>query len=281
MAFIVEDGSGIINSNALTTVAFADEYHTDRVNDAWTGDNTAKQAAIINATDYLTKRFGRRFKGFIKFESQQCAKTVLTFTEQPNSGETITIDGNVFTFVTTVTDEDTQAEIETRPSLTIDNMATVISNSDIEFTAEEHTGLAMIISATYDGPDGNTVQVSTTTTATFSFNPLNGGNDLALPQALPFPRSDLYSPSGYLVKGVPSAVQMCIAEYALRALTSELLADPTTDATGNTITSKTEKVGPIEDSTTYATGGSTLLKSYPAADRMLAPYLKPTGGVIR
>lgn len=57
MAFTLEDGTGLEDSNALISVAFADEYHTDRGNTGWTGATGVKEAAIIRATDYLCNRF--------------------------------------------------------------------------------------------------------------------------------------------------------------------------------------------------------------------------------
>jgi hypothetical protein len=58
MAFTVEDGTGLANSNALIDAAFADAYFADRGIVAWTGDTvTVKQPAIIRATDYLCNRF--------------------------------------------------------------------------------------------------------------------------------------------------------------------------------------------------------------------------------
>jgi hypothetical protein len=58
MAFVVEDGTGLANANALIDVAFADTYFADRGIVAWTGDTaTVKQPAIVRATDYLANRF--------------------------------------------------------------------------------------------------------------------------------------------------------------------------------------------------------------------------------
>lgn len=66
MAFTVEDGTGLVNSNALIDVAFADAYFADRGIATWTGDtSTVKQPAIIRATDYLCNRFaflGEKYK---------------------------------------------------------------------------------------------------------------------------------------------------------------------------------------------------------------------------
>ena len=67
MAFVVEDGTGVINANAYILVAFADTYHTERLNTAWTEltDETFKEGAIIKATDYIDYRWdfiGKRKK---------------------------------------------------------------------------------------------------------------------------------------------------------------------------------------------------------------------------
>lgn len=61
MAFTVEDGTGLEDANALIPIAFADSYFADRAIAAWTGNDAAKQAAIIKATDYICGRF--TFKG--------------------------------------------------------------------------------------------------------------------------------------------------------------------------------------------------------------------------
>jgi hypothetical protein len=63
MAFTVEDGTGVAEANSYVELAFAEDYFTDRGNAAWTGADSAKQAALIQATDYIEGRFGRRFIG--------------------------------------------------------------------------------------------------------------------------------------------------------------------------------------------------------------------------
>lgn len=81
---------------------------------------------------------------------------------------------------------------------------------------------------------------------------------------------------------VPVGVRKAIAEYALRALTATLAPDPTTDASGRIIAAKTEKVGPIEESTTFIEGSSVqLIKNYPAADALLKPWLRSSNGLVR
>jgi hypothetical protein len=83
---------------------------------------------------------------------------------------------------------------------------------------------------------------------------------------------------------VPTAIKKATAEYALRALTAELAPDPDIDSSGRAIASKSEKVGPISETTTYATSFGLvpfLFKPYPAADALLNAYLKYSSGVIR
>lgn len=71
MAFTVESGSGDAGANAYINVAFVDTHHADRGNEAWTEFTTSeKQQAIIRASDYIDKRFGRRFRGLRKTKEQ-------------------------------------------------------------------------------------------------------------------------------------------------------------------------------------------------------------------
>lgn len=67
MAFQVEDGTGLSTANAYITVVEFKAHHTDRNVAAVVESDfldTEIQAGIINATDYIDKRFGRRFRGW-------------------------------------------------------------------------------------------------------------------------------------------------------------------------------------------------------------------------
>jgi hypothetical protein len=65
MALIVEDGSGMPDSESYTSVAEATQYHADRLNDAWTdGDVSSQEAALRRATEWLDATFGRSFIGY-------------------------------------------------------------------------------------------------------------------------------------------------------------------------------------------------------------------------
>lgn len=162
MTFTVEDGTGLADSNALIDVAFADSYFTDRGGDSvWTAsDNAQKQAAIVQATDYICGRFRARLKGS-KYEDEQALEFPRVYCD----------------------DEDPQ---------------------------------------------------------------------------------------------MPTNMKKACAEYARRARTAPLAPDPTVDATGGTVVSKKEKVGPLEEETKYSeTAPPRVFTPYPAADMLLASLLMP------
>ncbi len=170
MAFTVEDNTGLETANAYITVAYFDDYWTDRGADYSATTDAAKQVAIIKATDYVENRYRKRFKGSIEFPAQ----------------------------------------------------------------------------------------------------------------ALSFPRLGLYDENGTLVEGIPARLKNAISEYAKRALTAELLSDPTVDDTGQRIVRKREKIGPIDEETQYVeAGGVSLFKPYPAADLLLQSYITAGGGTMR
>lgn len=68
MAFTTEDGTIVAGANSYVTVAYADTYHDDRGNTAWTGTDAVKQAALIKATDYVDQNYD--FNGYIYDEDQ-------------------------------------------------------------------------------------------------------------------------------------------------------------------------------------------------------------------
>lgn len=165
MAFTVEDGTGQSTANAYITVQDFKDHHTDRGVEA-ASDGTYSDveiaAHIVKATDYIDKRFGRRFKGR-------------------------------------------------------------------RYTSN---------------------------------------------QALEWPRSDAWDEDDNLLPLMPLQLTKACAEYALLALTLGTDLAPQPDGTAGTVEEKSEKVGPIEESTKYAkrpmvTTGNVLTESlpqYPQAD---------------
>lgn len=58
------DGDGLANANAYLTLAFTNQYHEDRGHAFWaTATDADKQTAIVRATFYVDKRFGRKWRG--------------------------------------------------------------------------------------------------------------------------------------------------------------------------------------------------------------------------
>jgi len=63
--------AGADNANAYADVSFVDSYHSDRGNTAWaTFAQADRESAVIRATDYIDKRFGKRFRGFRNSKEQ-------------------------------------------------------------------------------------------------------------------------------------------------------------------------------------------------------------------
>ena len=65
MALVVEDGTGITGANSYCSVAFATSYFSDRGGTVWAAIATEAEQdqALIQATDYIEKRFGDKFIG--------------------------------------------------------------------------------------------------------------------------------------------------------------------------------------------------------------------------
>lgn len=63
--FVVEDGTSKSDANSYTTIAFADQYFENHDNPSdWTGSTQAeKEMALRNATQYLDRYYGGRWRG--------------------------------------------------------------------------------------------------------------------------------------------------------------------------------------------------------------------------
>ncbi len=100
-------------------------------------------------------------------------------------------------------------------------------------------------------------------------------------QPLPYPRSDIG-----MDDTVPTAIKKAIAEYGLRAKSSELAPDPVATETGRLgLISESHETGPIKDTYRYASRGSGTppppFRPYPAADALIWPFLNSSSGVVR
>lgn len=300
MAFTVETGSGTPGANAYCSVSFVTSYLTDRGRETendWSTAATAEQEeSIVEATDYIDKRFGRRFKG-VKYRDLVAGRPAggtLTLSGLPLDTETITIGAKVYRFVNTLAQEN-DVLIGATVAECIANLQSAIAGTGLDTVVQEDTlpnyevvavdaSPDLQVAAGVKGENGNLIAWEETLTngaidPTGGF--LTGGLDEG-EQPLAFPRRYLYTEDGAAVYGVPLKLRQATAEYAVRALAAILAPDPAVDDRLQPVVSKREKVGPIEEQTTYAAGGVfRLIKPYPAADRLLDEYVVPAGGVIR
>lgn len=64
MALIVEDGTGLTNSESYIAVAAADTYFSNRADEIWSGLSTPeKETALRKAAQYLDSTYWNRFSG--------------------------------------------------------------------------------------------------------------------------------------------------------------------------------------------------------------------------
>lgn len=107
------------------------------------------------------------------------------------------------------------------------------------------------------------------------------GARLTQTQALAWPRLDVVDRDGFTIAedAMPDVLLRACSEYALRALSSTLAPDVTSGVSG-TVKRTRSKVGPIEEETEYEDGASTVMPSFPAADRILRPILRSAGGQV-
>ena len=89
-------------------------------------------------------------------------------------------------------------------------------------------------------------------------------------QDLEWPRQFAYSDRGDHVTGLPTAVVQATAEYANRALTTNLLADPVSlDGSGRSVKKLEQTVGPITEKFEFELNRGFEMPDYPIADRIL------------
>jgi hypothetical protein len=274
--FIVEDGTGHSQANAYASVAYVLDYLTDRnrhEENGWADlDVNVKEATIIAATDYIEKRFSRRFKGRKEFESLTQAVGVLTISSLPTNGETIVI--------ISATLANLIAAISAGSGEGITYGIGTVQHPDV--FVERFENSQMVCHANLGGIAGN--DIATTTTAVgsaWSEATLTGGVEVGRPQPLSFPRLALYDHENFLVCGMPRKLLQATAEYAVRSAASPLQPDPDV-LPGGQVIEKREKVSVIEEVTVWAEGGRpTISVPYPAADELLSDFLRHSTGVMR
>lgn len=92
-------------------------------------------------------------------------------------------------------------------------------------------------------------------------------------QTTQWPRFNAVDADGYYIQHVPEQVRQASCEVALRHLNGvSLMPDPDYVSSGQTVESKTVKVGPITESYTYAAvpgSSGVMLPKFPAVDFLL------------
>jgi hypothetical protein len=304
MALLLETGSGVRGANSYINPVFVTAYLKDRGRQAennWDGiGGTAQAAACIAGSDYIDTRWGRRLKGSREFSFDgTLAQAQLSLAGLPLTTETLTIGGKTYTFVATLTllgaDEivigaDAEgvvdniiAAINESTGSGITYSASLQANSSAEAKEVDGVPTSILLTVFNSGVAGNDTPLSETATnltldtSTF-VNGLDGGS-----QPMEFPRRSLFDQDGRRVFGIPRNLKFAAAEYAVRAAAALLYTDPDVDSTGQTVTEKFEKIGPIEERTKYQDSSTLaqLIKPYPAADRLLQDYVLPPGRVFR
>lgn len=290
---IVEDGTGIYEANAYAGRGFVRNYLARRNRaTAWdAATDEVKDAAIIAATDYIDRRFGRVFLGQKQFiDMTVFASSILQLRILPVDGDTITIGTVTYTFRTAAlvaNDVAIGATLAEATGALVGAIAgTGGGSGTLAHPAASGAILAgvgdVIVRALVAGVLATAIPVSASNPQhVWDYSELTGGLDSA-DQVLEFPRAYLYSPTGQLITGVPELLKQAVAEYSERALNGDLMPDPEVEATGGQIIRALDKVGPIETEREYV-GGSTLqiFQKFPTADRLLHTLISSNGGVIR
>lgn len=299
MTMIVETGSGVSGANSYCGLSFSRNYLAARNNvTAWDAATVAvREAALIEATSYIDLTFGHRFFGVREYQSMTFyAKGFVSLETQPTAADTITVGDQTYTFVSSLTGADeiliggdisatllniADAINATASALSSTVGASTVANTDAT-AALSDAGTSVVLTATASGLDGNSIATTTSNSTAIKIDTsvLTGGRPNGV-QPLEFPRDYLYDRSGVVVDGIPEKLMQATVEYASRAITASLLPDPTYDTSGRIITQKMEKVGPIEEETTFLAGALTITRKYPFADRMLREYMASGGGVMR
>ncbi len=285
MAIVIENGAGIPGAQSYVSTSYVDNYLSNRGRSAENGwsdlASSAKEHAVVTATQYIDTRWGGRFKGTKKHQlNGDYARALVAAGGQPDVNDTITVGATTYTFVSTaVSFNRNQVIIGANLAATIDNLVVAISQKG-EVFATEYVDAAdtILLYAPENGYSYNDTALSVAATGWTIQAAWQGGSD-AGSQPLEFPRRDLVDKAGRMVVGIPINLKEATAEYAVRSVNATLYADPARDENGRILVEAHEVVGPIEQRVRYSEGGNQdgLLQAYPAADRLIWDYLKPAG----
>lgn len=297
MALIVENGQGLRNAESYASVSYIDAYLAAlgrTTENGWATALTAgKEGAARAATQYLDLRWGSRLRGVRRFAyTGRQAIAQYIFSGVPDEDDTITIGDRTYTFVSALSEfVENQILIGGTAQICAENLAAAVNgsatagtnyssltNANVSaYATVQDDGVSVRLTARNVGSEGNDIPLDASVANLTLTSGFVGGTDTGT-QALEFPRAALYDAAGIPVSGIPENIKKATAEYAVRAYASPLFSDISVDPSGRAVVR--EKIGPIE--TQFAEGSSLafLNKPYPAADRLLAQYVR-SGGVIR
>jgi len=297
MSLIVETGIGVYGANGYVPVSFVTNYLTLRnrvAENLWsTSTVSVQQAAIIAATDYLDKRFSHKFKGLpLSSFSVTFAVGSVSFVGLPANSDALTLGDVIYTFVTSLSGAPNEVLIGSTVTLTARNFADAVmalpaaagvtygaaTVASRHSTATAAAGVVALVALAPGASGAYTVLSEAAPNITTS--PFVGGLDGGI-QPLSWPRQYVYDDRGNTITGIPERIKQATSEYAVRVLNGVLLRDPTTDDFGGPVTSRRDKVGPIEEEYDYAS--NMTISRFPAADRLLYPFLinGGRGGAVR
>lgn len=285
---VVETGAGLPNSNSYMTVAEATTYHTNKGNQALWVDKPAT--------------------------------ATLEMYNLPVDGDEVYINGSsTYVFRTTIVDGD-EVAIGTTVAEALRNLAAAI-NRNGQFrvwhsatvvnpnVSAAVVGSTMVVTAKTGGTVGNSITVDTSMDPPnrFTTPTLTGGDDTrerALmaatnyldnqygsrwverrthqDQALDWPRAFVQDGDSFAIGSdvIPQVIKNAVGYLSLLALQGEVLM-PDQAASDRSVTSKSIKVGPIEKSVSYGSGGASPQKKYREVEQLINQFLNPSTRIWR
>lgn len=102
-------------------------------------------------------------------------------------------------------------------------------------------------------------------------------------QTTPFPRWNADDVNGRSIDGIPMPVKQAWAEYTAIQLAGDLETAPTRDDSGARVIQISERVGPVSEAKTFASGAAYQRPVYPVPDGILKRngYVVSGGTIIR
>ena len=273
MTLIVEDGTGVFKANSYVGLAYATSYlHQRNKLTTWSAASVSSQrAALIEATDYIDKRFGLKFLGNILYTEMAVPATgMLMVIGAPSEDETIIVGTETYTFKVSPSAPN-DIEIGGSTSVTAQNIADLLDGRLDILVYHDASSSMITIEAVEAGPiEFDTI--SNSENVVFDTDTLIGGS-LSGHQPLCFPRTAF--------DGIPETLKMATVEYAVRALGGDLMPDPVMDESGQQVRRRSEKVGPVEEEIVFQSSPGEIFKTYPEADRLIKPLITDFGGTYR